>query len=94
MVECYIHTQLRYKSVAWPSSAQLVGFLCIISPIHGFNYHQLAPVVGLRQCSCKLHFTLHAMAMLIVGSWVVHLTLIPRSLFHFCPNLARLPHYA
>ena len=38
----------------------------------------------------KLHF---AMAMLIVRSWIVHLTPIPCSLFHFCPNPARLPHY-
>ena len=34
------------------------------------------------------------MAMLyIVRSWIVHLTLFPCCLLHFCPNLARLPHY-
>ena len=26
-----------------------------------------------------------------VKSWIVHLTLTPCFLFHFCPNLARLP---
>ena len=30
-------------------------------------------------------------SLLIV--WIVHLTLIPRLLFHFCPKLTRLPHY-
>ena len=28
--------------------------------------------------------------MIIVRSWIVHLTSILCSLFHFCPNLARL----
>ena len=46
-----------------------VGCLCIILPPHGFNYHQLAPIVDL---------SVHA---------------ISSKLVHFCPNLARLPHY-
>ena len=33
------------------------------------------------------------MAMIIIRSWIVHLTPIPCSLLHFCPNLARLQHY-
>ena len=33
------------------------------------------------------------LTMLNVRSWIVHLTPIPFSPFHFCPNLARLPHY-
>ena len=35
----------------------------------------------------KFHFTLHAMVVLIVKSWIVHLTLTP-----VYPNVARLPH--
>ena len=34
--------QFRYRCIAWPSSAQQVGCLCIVLPLHGFNNHQLA----------------------------------------------------
>ena len=53
--------------------------LFIISPLHDFNYHQVLEI----QCSCdiKLHFTLQAMAMLIIGSWIVHITPISCSTF-------------
>ena len=29
----------HHTIVAWLSSAQQVGCLCVISPLHGFNYH-------------------------------------------------------
>ena len=38
------------------------------------------------------HLSIHAMAVLIVRSWIVHPTLIPCSVFHFSPNLARLSY--
>ena len=60
---------------AWPSSAKQVGFLCIFLPLHGFNYHLLAPLFYMAIPS-KLHFTPY-------GSWIVHLT---NPLFHFCSN--------
>ena len=53
-----------YTIVAWPASAQKVGCLGIILPLHGFNYHQLASVIGLRHTVFSL--TLHTMAMLVV----------------------------
>ena len=83
-------TQLRYRYTiaALPYSAQQVGCLYIISPLHAFNYmyHQLAPIVGRRRTiihaiANKLHFALHAMAMFIVRTWIVHLTVIPYSTF-------------
>ena len=184
-----------YTTLAWPSSAQQVGCLYIILPVHGFNYHQLAsnftwlymqaslhstlvsspdptcaervwwhpanslgfikkfivccmhnwePITNLRAKKVLCHrveeaknfrccttdclfcnviggekflsgtlmkpevsagchqtlsrrwglgtrLTLHQMTMLIVRSWNVYINSNP--LFHFCPNLARLPHY-
>ena len=39
--------------------------LFITSPLHDFNYHQLAPVVRLRHTVfMQQHFTLYAMVML------------------------------
>ena len=49
--------------------------------------------IGISAIASKIHFTLHTITMLIGRSWIVHLTPIPCSLFHFRPNLARLPHY-
>ena len=62
------------------------------------TWHQLLPIStpllhGFNAIPVPLHFTLHPMTMLNVTSWIVHLTPIPCSLFHLCPNLARLPHY-
>ena len=56
-----------HTTVAWPSSAQQVGCLCIILPLHGFNYHQpiSTPLPQCFICNTKLHFT-HAMTMLII----------------------------
>ena len=56
VVSSYTIEIYRHTMVAWPSSAKRVDCLCIISPLHCFNHHQLAPVVGLRhalQCSCN-----------------------------------------
>ena len=39
-------------------SVILDNWVCIISPVHSFNYHQLAPIIGPRH--------IHAMAMLTV----------------------------
>ena len=74
-------------TVAWPSSAQQLGCLCIISPLHGFNYHLLTSLFYM------VSFTLYTpMTVLNVRSWIMHRTPILCFLFHFCPNLARLPH--
>lgn len=68
-------TQLRYryKIVAQSSSAQQVSCFCIISPLHGSvttnncnsTSHRSWTYIVLAIPS-MLHFTLHAMAMLIV----------------------------
>ena len=87
-------TQLRYRYtiVAWQSPAQQVGCLCLSS-----HLYMASIITHCRSCvhavPRKLHFTLRAIAMLIVRSWIVHLTQILCSLFHSCPNLAMLPHY-
>ena len=44
--------------------------------------------VCLNMASYAKSITLHPMTMLIVRSWIVHLTPIHCSLFHFCSNLA------
>ena len=79
-----------------PYSAQQVGSLCIILPLHGFNYHLLAPLFNTAPYAIlsKLHFTLYTSNdyAFNVRSWIVHQTPIPCSLFHFWP-VARLPHY-
>jgi len=49
---------------------------------------EASPVQWVMKCSSKAHFTLHAVVMLIIRSWVVHLILIPCCLFHFWLNLA------
>ena len=79
-----------HTTVAWPSSAQQVGCLCIILPLHGIIYHLLAPLFYMASYAIqrKLHSTPND--YMLVRSWIVHLTPIPCPLFHFCPNLARL----
>ena len=69
-----------HTTVAWPSSAQQIGLLwssCL------FNYHHLAPIFYMAMPS-KLHFIL----CLLFCALNFNL-LFP----HFCPDLARLPHY-
>ena len=87
-------TQLRYRDtiVAWPSPAQQVGCLCLSSCLYMASIitHRRSCVHALAR---KLHFTLLQWLMIIVRSWIVHLTPIPCSPFHFCPNLAMLQHY-
>ena len=41
---------------------QQYGHLCIILPLRGFNYHQIAPAFYMASyaISSKLHFTLHS----------------------------------
>ena len=68
--------------VVWPSTGQPVNTkrwltLFTISPLHGFNYYQLAPAAGEQILSVhaiasqsKLHFTLHAMA--VIKSGIMH----------------------
>ena len=74
---CLSIYNLDVDAYNWPSSAQQVGCLCIILPLHGFNYHLLAPIASYA----KLHFTLHLRTMLNVRRWILHLTLIACSTF-------------
>ena len=44
-------------TVAWTSSTQQVGCLCIVLPLYGFDYHQLAPtfyVALISTCRIKV----------------------------------------
>ena len=59
--------------------------LLIISPLHGFSYHQIATIVGPNHS-----VYIHAVTMLTVRSWIVYLNAIPWSLSHFVPRLSRL----
>ena len=43
-------------------------------------------------CLWVFQRTKHCPQIVVVRNWIVHLTPIPYSLFHFYPNLARLPH--
>ena len=45
-----------HTTAAWPSSAQQVGSICIILPLHGFNCHVSAPLFKMALPN-KVHFT-------------------------------------
>ena len=57
--------------------------VCNISPLHGFKYQIPVRTHVLHGFIWNTDFTLHPMTILIVRSWIVHLTPIPCSL---CQN--------
>ena len=84
-----IHNLDMHTIVAWSSSAQQVGCLSSCLYMASCSYHLLAPLFYMSSyaISSMLHFTLYTPSDYAQNS-------NPNcSLFHFFPNLARLPHY-
>ena len=67
-----VHFASYFRSAFLRSGFHSCPHLCIILPLHSFNYHQLAPAFYMAISS-----KLYTITMLIVGSWIVHLTPIP-----------------